>query len=82
MKEPSDNVTCAQINEFSSLLGLVLARLRSSSPEGATTQVEHVSGLRGHEALEGKTSSEACGIRVEGKNKWLTLIQNAKHEQR
>jgi putative transposase len=33
--------------------------------------------LRPHEALDGKTPSEACGIQVEGKNKWLTLIQNA-----
>jgi len=33
--------------------------------------------IRGHEGLEGKTPSEACGIKVEGKNKWLTLIQNA-----
>jgi hypothetical protein len=28
-------------------------------------------------ALEGKTPSEVAGIRVEGENKWLTLIQNA-----
>jgi hypothetical protein len=33
--------------------------------------------IRGHEALEGKTPAEACGIEVKGKNKWLTLIQNA-----
>jgi len=33
--------------------------------------------IRGHEGLEGKTPSEACGIKVEGKNKWMTLIQNA-----
>jgi transposase-like protein len=33
--------------------------------------------IRAHEGLEGKTPSEACGITVEGKNKWLTLIQNA-----
>jgi transposase-like protein len=33
--------------------------------------------IRPHEALDGKTPSEACGIKVEGKNKWLTLIQNA-----
>jgi len=33
--------------------------------------------IRGHEGLDGKTPSEACGIKVEGKNKWLTLIQNA-----
>jgi len=33
--------------------------------------------IREHEGLNGKTPSEACGIKVEGKNKWLTLIQNA-----
>jgi putative transposase len=30
-----------------------------------------------HEALDGKTPSEACGITIEGQNKWKTLIQNA-----
>lgn len=33
--------------------------------------------IRGHEALEGKTPAENCGILVEGKNKWKTLIENA-----
>ncbi len=33
--------------------------------------------IRGHEGLDGKTPAEACGIKVEGKNKWTTLIQNA-----
>lgn len=33
--------------------------------------------IRGHEALDGKTPAEACGIVVEGDNKWMTLIQNA-----
>jgi len=33
--------------------------------------------VRPHEALEGKTPAEACGIKVDGENKWLTLIQNA-----
>jgi transposase-like protein len=34
--------------------------------------------VRPHEALNGKTPAEVAGIRVEGENKWLTLIQNAK----
>ena len=34
--------------------------------------------IRPHEGLDGKTPAEACGIKVEGKNKWLTIIQNAK----
>jgi len=33
--------------------------------------------IREHEGLGGKTPSEACGIKVKGNNKWLTLIQNA-----
>jgi hypothetical protein len=28
-------------------------------------------------ALDGKTPAEACGINIEGKDKWITLIQNA-----
>lgn len=37
--------------------------------------------IREHEGLEGKTPAEACGIRVEGKNKWLTLIQHASKDK-
>lgn len=33
--------------------------------------------IREHSGIDGKTPSEACGIKVEGKNKWKTLIQNA-----
>jgi len=33
--------------------------------------------LRPHMGLDGKTPSEACGIKIEGDNKWITLIQNA-----
>jgi transposase-like protein len=33
--------------------------------------------IRPHEGLDGKTPAEACGITIEGQNKWKTLIQNA-----
>jgi len=33
--------------------------------------------IRNHEALEGMTPAEASGIKIEGNNKWITLIQNA-----
>jgi putative transposase len=33
--------------------------------------------IRPHEGLDGKTPAEACGIKVVGENKWMTLIQNA-----
>jgi hypothetical protein len=29
------------------------------------------------EGLEGKTPAETCRIKIEGVNKWITLIQNA-----
>ena len=38
--------------------------------------------IRPHEALNGKTPSEACGITIEGQNKWKTLIQNASQNKR
>jgi len=37
--------------------------------------------MRPHEGLKGKTPAEVAGIKVEGSNKWLTLIQNAAHVQ-
>ena len=33
--------------------------------------------IRPHEALGGQTPAEAAGIKVEGNDKWLTIIQNA-----
>jgi putative transposase len=33
--------------------------------------------IRPHESLNGKTPAENCGITIKGKNKWITLIQNA-----
>ena len=32
-------------------------------------------------SLEGKTPAEVCGIKINGDNKWMTLIQNAKQRQ-
>jgi transposase-like protein len=33
--------------------------------------------FREHEGLIGKTPAEVAGIKIEGKNKWITVIQNA-----
>src|SRR2546430_1056710 len=33
--------------------------------------------FRPHEALNGKTPAEKCGIMIEGENKWKTVIENA-----
>jgi len=32
--------------------------------------------IRPHEALNGKTPSEVVGIKISGRDKWLTIIQN------
>jgi hypothetical protein len=37
--------------------------------------------LRPHEALDGKTPAEACGIEVHVENKWITLIQRSSEEK-
>ncbi|MEM2160481.1 MAG: hypothetical protein QXN55_05965 [Candidatus Nitrosotenuis sp.] len=33
--------------------------------------------FRPHLGLDGKTLAEASGIKIEGQNKWITLIQNS-----
>lgn len=38
--------------------------------------------IRPHVALKGKTPAEIAGIKVEGENKWLTLIQNAARKKK
>lgn len=37
--------------------------------------------IRPHQALKGKTPAEAAGIKVNGENKWITIIQNASKEK-
>ena len=49
---------------------------REDTPILSGYQIYH-NYVRPHEALEGRTPAEACGIKVEGENKWMTLIQNA-----
>jgi transposase-like protein len=38
--------------------------------------------FRPHMALDGKTPAEKAGIKIEGDNKWITLIQNASNKKR
>jgi transposase-like protein len=54
---------------------------REDSPILDGYQIFH-NYLRGHQALGGKTPAEACGIDVQGENKWITLIQNASRERK
>lgn len=49
---------------------------KTDSPMISGYQLYH-NYIRNHMGLEGKTPAEACGIKIEGENKWITLIQNA-----
>ena len=50
---------------------------KANTPIIAGYQLYH-NYIRPHEALNGNTPVQACGIEVKGSNKWLTIIQNAK----
>ncbi len=49
---------------------------KKSTPILKGMQVYH-NYIKPHEGLQGRTPAEACGIVVNGENKWMTLIQNA-----
>lgn len=49
---------------------------KMDSPLLSGYQIYH-NYFRPHLALEGKTPSEKAGIEIEGKDKWITVIQNA-----
>jgi len=51
------------------------------SPIIAGFQIFH-NYIREHEGLDGDTPADRAGIKVEGSNKWLTLIQHAAHSAR
>jgi len=50
---------------------------KENSPLLTGYQIYH-NYLRPHMALGGKTPADLAGIEVKGKDKWLTIIQNAK----
>jgi putative transposase len=49
---------------------------RMDTPILKGVQIYH-NFIKPHEGLQGRTPAEAAGIKVEGENKWMTLIQNA-----
>jgi hypothetical protein len=49
---------------------------KTESPVLVGYQLHH-NYVRPHMALENRTPAEKAGITVKGRNKWLTLIQNA-----
>jgi hypothetical protein len=49
---------------------------RMDTPILKGTQIYH-NFIKPHQGLQGRTPAEAAGIKVEGENKRLTLIQNS-----
>lgn len=62
--------------EFRDREKVVRGLKKDDSPMIAGLQIYH-NYIRPHMALDGLTPAEKCGIKIEGKNKWLTIIQNA-----
>jgi hypothetical protein len=61
----------------SSCYGLLIRELKKKdTPILEGMQIYH-NFIKPHEGLGGITPAEACGIVVNGENKWMTLIQNA-----
>ena len=54
---------------------------KSDSPIIDGMRVYH-NYVRPHMGLKGKTPAEAAGIHIGGKDKWLTIIQNASLKRR
>ncbi len=53
---------------------------KENSPLIKGLQIYH-NYVRTHEGLNNRTPAEAAGIKVEGQDKWLTIIQNASNQQ-
>lgn len=49
---------------------------KDNSPVISGYQIYH-NYIRPHMGLDGKTPADKAGIKIEGENKWITLIQNA-----
>jgi len=49
---------------------------RGDTPTLSGMQIFH-NYIRPHQVLKGETPSEVAGIKILGKDKWLTIIQNA-----
>jgi len=52
---------------------------RMDSPIIKGFQIYH-NFVKPHEGLDGATPADRAGIKVEGDNKWMTIIQNASKE--
>ena len=73
----------ANNNRIERLNGILRERVKvqrgwkSKKSQIAEGQRIHYNFVKLHQALDGKTPAEASGLKIEGKNKWLTVIQNA-----
>ncbi len=77
LKGEKNNNKMERLNgEFRDREKVVRGLKKEDSPLITGYQIYH-NYIRPHQGLEGKTPSEVCGITIQGKDKWKTLIQNA-----
>lgn len=53
---------------------------KTDTPILTSMQIYH-NYVRPHDGLKGEIPAEVAGIKVEGKNKWMTIMQNATHSR-
>jgi len=81
LKGEKNNNTMERLNgEIRDREKVVRGLKKADSPLLSGYQIYH-NYVRPHMGLDGKTPAEACWIKIEGSNKWLTLIQNAKRQK-
>jgi len=76
---PHNNKAERLNGEFRDRERIVRGVKREDSPLLAGLQIYH-NHVRPHMALKNRTPGEVAGIKVEGQDKWLTLIQNASRD--
>lgn len=79
-KDMNNNQMERMNGEFRDREKIIRGVKSTNSPLFDGYQIYH-NYFRPHLGLEGKTPAEASGVKIEGQNKWLTLIQNASKGQ-
>ena len=78
MKNDRNNNKMERLNEEIRDREKVMRSLKNDDLPIITGMQIHHNFIRGHMGLDGKTPSEKAGVKIEGNNTWITLIQNVK----
>ena len=78
LRSSDTRTTGEELEHRQDMLGEVIeeAKNRGDSPIITGMQIHH-NYIRTHMGLNGDTPADRAGIKINGKNKWITIIQNA-----